>query len=120
MLSKFLSTLDSWVSTPLKSGLFFWLGGVTAWLYNIVNLDVVSNLLHNLFIPGTSMIKLEWQPLWRWLNKELQPEHAALLLFIALFIMMVSSVFVTRLTFPTLRFLEGYGWLWKPFHHLAI
>ena len=119
MLSKFISTLDSWVSIPLKSGLFFWLGGLIAWLYHIINWIAVYHLFNNIQPVPTALINPNWQPFWTWLHN-INPEHATLLLFFILFGMTLSNVVITSLTFPTLRFLEGYGWLWRPFRYYVI
>lgn len=118
MLPKFLTALDKWVSIPLKSGLFFWLGGLMAWLYHSIDWGAVHRQFSGASHAPNSLISLDWQPVWRYLHN-LKPEHAALLLFALLFVMMLANVIVTRLTFPTLRFLEGYGW-GQPLRRLVV
>jgi hypothetical protein len=119
VLPKFISLLDSWVSIPLKSGLFFWLGGLIAWLYHIINWIAVHHLFNNIQPLPTSLINPNWQPFWTWLHN-MNSAHTALLLFFILFGMTLSNLVITSLTFPTLRFLEGYGWLWHPFRSHVI
>ncbi len=121
MLLKLLTPLNSWINIPLKSGLFFWVGGLFAWFYQSVDWLAV----HNVFIQNTStdsLMKPEWQQFGLWLHKNVIPipSHATLLLFILLFVMFIGKVIVNRMTFPALRFLEGYGWLWKPFRKVLI
>lgn len=112
MLPKFLASLDSWVSIPLKSGLFFWFGGLIAWLYACIDWAAVHQQFSGVNPAPKSLISADWLPVWIYLHN-LKPEHVTLLLFTLLFVMMLSNVVVTRLIFPTLRFLEGYGWLWE-------
>ncbi len=119
MLAQFLTIMNSWVGIPLKSGLFFWLGGLMAWFYHSLNWIAVHHLISGIQPRAASLITPEWQPLWLWLHQDLKPEHTALLLFMLLFIMMLGNAIVSRLTFPVLRLLEGYGWLWTPFRRLV-
>lgn len=119
MLPKFLVSLNSWGSIPLKSGLFFWFGGLIAWLYYIIDWIAVHHQFVGIEPASKSLISSDWQPVWAYLH-QLSPEHATLLLFALLFAMMLSNVIVTRLIFPSLRFLEGYGLIWWPFRWLFV
>jgi hypothetical protein len=119
MLPKFFASLNSLVSIPLKSGLFFWFGGIVAWLYDMIDWVAVHHQLSGVTPVPQLLISSEWQAVWNYLHN-LKPEHTTLLLFTLLFVMMLSNVIVTRLIFPTMRFLEGYGWLWKPVRGLVV
>jgi len=118
MLPQFLNSLSNWISIPLKSGLFFWLGGLMAWLYHSINWIAVHHRFTGVEPIPESLISENWQPVWRYLH-DLKPEHATLLLFSVLFVMMLANALVTAITFPALRFLEGYGW-WQSLCRLII
>ncbi|TGO02778.1 hypothetical protein PN36_19325 [Candidatus Thiomargarita nelsonii] len=69
---------------PLKSGLFFWVGGLIAWFLQAI----------------------DWQPYWH----DIKPEDGIVLVFCILFVMTLFTVLVKRFDVFILRFLEGYHW----------
>jgi hypothetical protein len=117
---KTLTSFNHWISIPLKSGLFFWFAGLLVFCYQYIDWIVVHHLLNGISNASPSLIIPQWQSLWLWLHQQAKPEHLGFLLFCILFIFMLSQAIISRLTFSTLRLLEGYGWLWLPLGRLII
>jgi hypothetical protein len=109
-MPKLADVLQSWIAIPLKSGLVFWMGGLVAWFWHIIDWTAVHDKFNPSTIAPVSLIQAKWQPLWYWINNEIKPEHGILLIFSIFFIMTLTTVLVKRFEVVILRFLEGYSW----------
>lgn len=109
MMDKFAGILEGWLAFPLRSGLFFWLGGLVGWLAHIIDWQAIEQLFSGASPKPASLVLVEWQPFWHWLTT-LKPEYATLLFFSFLFLASLAAMLVKSMTTPTLKFLEGYGW----------
>jgi hypothetical protein len=94
----------------LKSGFFFWMGGLIAWFWHIIDWQAVFDKFNSSTPAPLSLIKTEWQPFWYWINNDLMPEHGILLVFTILFIMTLMTVMIKQFGSIILRLLEGYYW----------
>lgn len=118
MMDKFAGVLEGWLAFPLRSGLFFWLGGLIGWLTDIIDWQALEQLFSGVSPQPATLILVEWQPFWRWLTT-LNPEYATLLFFSFLFLASLASMLVKQVSTPVLRLLEGYGWPRWLAKHLA-
>lgn len=109
MMDKFAGILEGWLAFPLRSGLFFWLGGLVGWLAHVIDWQAIEQLFSGASPKPASLVSAEWQPFWHWLTT-LKPEYATLLFFSFLFLASLAAMLVKSMTTPTLKFLEGYGW----------
>lgn len=109
MMDKFAGILEGWLAFPLRSGLFFWLGGLVGWLAHIIDWQAIEQRFSGASPQPVSLVLVEWQHFWQWLTT-LKPEYATLLFFSFLFLASLAAMLVKSMTTPTLKFLEGYGW----------
>lgn len=117
MFAKLSGVFQSWLSTPLKTSLFFWLGGFFLWLFSIINWNAIDKLRFNngklpldkLLADKERYVIKEWESIWDFL-RTMQESETILLILILTTLIALSSVIVKALQFELLRLLEGYNW----------
>lgn len=110
MFAKLGGVLQGWLGVPLRSGLFFWLGGLGLWLLSLLNWDALDKLRQGIKLAsGERLVKPDSLALWDFL-RSLQETEIALALLGMVALMLLLSGLVKYFEFGALRLLEGYGW----------
>ncbi|AUI68946.1 hypothetical protein [Beggiatoa leptomitoformis] len=110
MFAKLSGVFQGWLSTPLKTSLFFWLGGFFLWLFSIINWEAIDKLRFNKVLADKERyITKDWLGVWDFLRTMQESEMIVLILILTTLIVL-SSAIVKALQFELLRLLEGYNW----------